>query len=129
VSDPQFRRILSQVDERVYHQVNDEYFGVSLREESGHWQAIDGKELRGNIDGLLGQKRAENVVRVVSHINNESPIVGFYHGDKESEKTIVHQHFEHQTELSGSYSFDALYTSAGLLEEIAVRYLFGTSQE
>jgi hypothetical protein len=53
VSDPQFRRILSQVDERVYHQVNDEYFGVSLREESGHWQAIDGKELRGNIDGLL----------------------------------------------------------------------------
>jgi hypothetical protein len=56
---------------------------------------------------------------MVSHIDKESQIIGFYHCHKESEKTIVRQHFEHQTELSGSYSFDALHTSAGLLEEIA----------
>jgi hypothetical protein len=119
VSDPQFRRILSQVAQRVYNQINASHFGVNLREQQGHWQAIDGKELRGNIDGLSGQKRVENVVRMVSNIDKDSQIIGFYHGDKESEKTVVSQCFERQIQLKGAYSFDVLHTSVALLEAIA----------
>ncbi len=118
VSDTQFRRILSSVDYQTYNELNDAHFGVSITEVSGEWKAIDGKEMRGNIDGLSGRKRGENVVRMVSHEDKLSQIVGFYHGHKESEKTVVRAYFHSKTVLYGSYSFDALHTSIGLLEEI-----------
>jgi hypothetical protein len=118
VSNTQFRRILSGVDYQTYNKLNDAHFGVSITEILGEWKAIDGKELRGNIDGLSGKKRGENVVRMVSHEDKQSEILGFYNGHKESEKTVVSAYFHGKTVLSGSYSFDALHTSVGLLEQI-----------
>jgi predicted transposase YbfD/YdcC len=119
VSDSQFRRLLKVVDYTVFNSVNDRYFNVCITESAGLWKAIDGKELRGSIDGVSGQKRGENVVRMVSHTEKTSQILGFYHGQKESEKTIVRDFFTHQTDLKGaSYSFDALHTSSELLETI-----------
>lgn len=55
VSDTQFRRILSGVDYQTYNELNAAHFWVSITEISGEWKAIDGKELRGNIDGLSGK--------------------------------------------------------------------------
>jgi DDE_Tnp_1-associated len=118
ISDSQFRRVLNSIDYQSYNALNDAYFGVSIVETSGEWKAIDGKELRGNIDGLMGQKRGENVVKMVSHEDKSSQILGFYNGRKESEKTIVENYFRGQEILLNSYSFDALHTSVGLLEEI-----------
>lgn len=46
VSDPQFRRILAGVDYQAYNEVNIDYFNKEIVEQSGEWQAIDGKELR-----------------------------------------------------------------------------------
>jgi hypothetical protein len=104
VSDTQFRRILSGVDYQTYNELNDAHFGVSITEVSGEWKAVDGKEMRGNIDGLSGKKRGENVVSMVSHEDKLSQIVGFYHGHKESEKTVVRAYFHSKTVLYGSYS-------------------------
>lgn len=118
ISDSQFRRVLNSIDYQSYNDLNDRYFGVSIVETLGEWKAVDGKELRGNIDGLSGQKRGENVVKMVSHEDKSSQILGFYNGRKDSEKTIVQDYFRGQETLSSSYSFDALHTSVGLLEEI-----------
>jgi|GEM_PF-3445342 hypothetical protein len=93
--------------------MNDVYFGVCLVESSGEW-----KEVKGNIDGLSGQKRGENIVRMVSYEDKVSHIIGFYNGHKESEKKVVSQYFQNQEHLDYSYSFDALHTSVTLLETI-----------
>ncbi len=126
ISDAQLRRVLAGVDYQSYNQLNQAYFGVSLSESAPvvanlprKWQAIDGKELRGTIDGGSGQKRGENVVRMVSHTDSQSEIIGFYQGDKESEKTVVKAYFSQQPTLTAAYSFDALHTYPALLETIA----------
>ncbi len=125
ISDAQLRRVLAGVDYQSYNQLNQTYFGVSLSESAPaaklpkEWQAIDGKELRGTIDGVSGEKRGENVVRMVSHERSQSEIMGFYQGDKESEKTVVKAYFSRQPALSEAYSFDALHTHPALLETIA----------
>ena len=55
---------------------------------------------------------------MVSHEDLESQIMGFYQGNKESEKTIVQQYFNQQDTLASAYSFDALHTCPVLLESI-----------
>ncbi len=122
ISDAQLRRLLSGLDHEAYNRVNQDYFGVAPGLGAGSWQAVDGKELRGTIDGVMGQKRGQSVVRLVSHHRLESRIVGYYQGDKESEKTVVEEHFQAQPQLGGQgYSFDALHTSSALLTRIEQR--------
>jgi predicted transposase YbfD/YdcC len=119
ISDVQLRRILSSLDHSLYNQVNTDYFGKAVSASAGFWQAVDGKELRGNIDKVKGEKRAENLVRAVSHQDLQSQIIGFYQGSKESEKTVVKNYFDKQTNLGGGYSLDALHCYPTLLEKIA----------
>jgi hypothetical protein len=88
ISDSQFRRVLNSIDYQSYNALNDCYFGHLIVETSGEWKAVNGKELRGNIDRLSGQRRSENVVKMVSYEDKNSQILGFYNGRKESEKTI-----------------------------------------
>jgi hypothetical protein len=77
ISDSQFRRVLDSIDYQSYNDLNNRYFGISIVGVLGEWEAVDGKELRGNIDGLSGQKRGENVVKMVSHEDKSSQILGF----------------------------------------------------
>jgi predicted transposase YbfD/YdcC len=119
ISDVQLRRLLAGLDYGLYNQVNETYFGKSVYSSDSFWQAIDGKELRGSIDKLKGEKRGENVVRAVSHQGLQSRIIAFYQGSKESEKTVVKNYFDEQITLSGGYSMDALHCYAALLETIA----------
>lgn len=121
ISDSQLRRVLSSLDYQAYNSLNEQYFGITLEEQSGVWQAIDGKELRGSIDGLSGQKRGENIVRVVDQESKTSQIIAYYQGDKESEKTVVKQYFADRENLQACYSLDALHTSVALLTMIACK--------
>lgn len=118
VSYVQLGRILESIDYEMYNKINADYFDIRADQIEGLWLAVDGKELRGTIDGVSGDKRGENVVKMVSHQDLESQIIGFYSGNKESEKTIVGQYFKGQETLIGAYSFDALHTCPTLLEEI-----------
>lgn len=119
ISDVQLRRILSSLDYGCYNQVNAQYFGKAVSVRDGFWQAVDGKELKGSIDKLKGEKRGENVVRAVSHQDLQSQIMGFYQGSKESEKTVVKHYFDKQTTLCGGFTMDALHCYPALLETIA----------
>lgn len=98
--------------------MNDAYFDVNIEQILDSWYAVDGKELRGNIDGVSGEKRGENIVKSVSHEDFSSQVIGFYHGAKDSEKTIVQDYFSTKESIESAYSFDALHTCPQLLESI-----------
>lgn len=104
VSYVQLGRILESIDYEIFNKINATYFDIQTDQIEGLWLAVDGKELRGTIDGVSGDKRGENVVKMVSHEDLESQIIGFYSGKKESEKTIVQQYFQGQDTLNGAYS-------------------------
>lgn len=117
ISDAQLRRVLAGLDYQAYNAFNGAYFGW-VSSESGVWHSIDGKELRGSIDGVSGQKRGENLVRLVGHEDAQAQVMGFYSGVKESERQVVEQYFKSQSvaSLKGQrFSLDALHTTPGLL--------------
>lgn len=118
VSYSQLKRILRGLDCRVFNQINEHFWGSSIANDGQNWYAIDGKELRGSIDGVLGEKRGQNVVSRSQHTGNESLIIDFYNGSKESEKVVVKQYFERAEDLKGKYTLDALHLSSDLLEII-----------
>ena len=85
ISDGQLRRLLTPVDAQALSQFHCRYFGWSASLiAAGNWLSLDGKELRGTIDGVSGQKRGLCLVHLVSH---QGLRVGstFYTGQKESE--------------------------------------------
>jgi len=55
---------LEQVDSELLQQLNSKYFGwVYSAIAKGSWISFDGKEIRGTIDGVMGEKRGLNIVR------------------------------------------------------------------
>jgi len=82
---------------------------------------MDGKELCGSIDGVLGQKRGQSVVSLTAHEGGQSVVIGYYDGSKESEKPVVTAYLEQVGPLMDGYSFDALHTFPRNLELIHQR--------
>ncbi len=105
--------------------MNEEFFGININHQRKNgiysWFAIDGKELRGSIDGVAGQKRSENIVRILNHHDSSSKVICYYDGSKSSEKALVKTYFENQKSLKCCYSLDALHTSAHLMTAIHQR--------
>ena len=123
VSYSQIKRILAKIDYQEFNSINQDYFGKQINHTGEHWQAIDGKELRGTIDKVAGQKRSENIIQQINHKTKESQLIGFYNGAKESEKTIVQNFIEQSEDLKEkSFSFDALHTSSEFLENISKKH-------
>jgi len=121
ISYTQLKRILSSFDYASFNALNEKYFGSILQEKLA-WFAVDGKELRGTIDKISGQKRGLNLVQIVNHDSKKNAVMGFYDGSKESEKTLVLSHFNHRKSLkSQAYSLDALHTYPQILETISSR--------
>ena len=119
ISRVQLCRILAWFDYEQYNSINMLYFNKHVAKQSLQWYALDGKELRGSIDKANGAKRGENVVTKVSHGDRASEIIGFYNGDKESEKTIVTQYIDSRAQIPNEgYSVDALHISSCLLSKI-----------
>lgn len=118
ISYSQLKRILKQTDYTLFNQINQDFWGVSVRRDEDRWYALDGKELRGSIDTVKGEKRAQNLVSRTQHTDGQSLAIGFYNGSKESEKVSLRDYFAGFSELKGRYSLDALHLSEGLLSEI-----------
>jgi len=120
ISYSQLKRVLAKINYESFNSINQTYYNKQVEHEGLFWRAIDGKELRGTIDKVAGQKRSENIVQMVSHQDQSSQLIGFYNGSKESEKTLVQKHFESEKELNGSaFTLDALHTHPGLLTAVA----------
>ena len=92
ISDGQLRRLLALVDHQAYQQFHACYFGwqVTLWPQQC-WISFDGKELRGTIDGVAGQKRGLWIVRPLLQQSSISLPGLFYHGAKDSEITCVRE--------------------------------------
>lgn len=115
----QLRRLLALVDQQAYQAFHNRYFGwqVSLLSPD-EWISFDGKELRGTIDGVSGQKRGICLVRPLLHMNSVSLPGLFYHGVKESEITCVRRLLKDKELASRSLTFDALHTQYETLEMV-----------
>ena len=121
VSYPQIKRILIGIDIESFNVINAQYFGSTVSQQGLHWQSLDGKELCGSIDGILGQKRGQSVVSLTAHQTGQSEVVGYYDGSKESEKPVATVYFQQAGPLKDGYTFDALHTFPRNLELIHQR--------
>ena len=118
ISDAQLRRLLAGLDYMAYNTFNATFFGWACG-QAGVWQSVDGKELRGSIDGVGGQKRGEVMVRLVGHEDAQATIIGFYEGDKESERGIVETFLKTASDLSQQrMSLDALFLTPTIVEHL-----------
>lgn len=130
ISHSQLRRVLADLDYTRYNGLSEEFFGWSAQVE-GVWRSVDGKELRGSINGVSGQKRGEVLVRLVGHEDALAQVLGFYQGQKESERTLVEEYIQAQStgSLQGEcWSLDALFATPALLralQEAGVNYVVG----
>ena len=119
VSYSQLKRILKIIDYQQFNSINVSYFGSVVHSEADQWFSLDGKELRGTIDRVSGEKRGLSIVNLTSHQSGQSQLIGHYDGSKASEKPVVCTYFK-QAHLSPyKYSFDALHTSRENLATIA----------
>lgn len=119
VSDAQLRRLLTLVNESAYQHFHACYFGwQAFLLPEGSWISFDGKELRGTIDGVAGQKRGLCIVRPVLQQGSISLPGVFYHGAKDSEITCVRTLLQSTHLASQSLTFDALHTQHQTLEMV-----------
>lgn len=119
VSDAQLRRLLTLVDQNVYQQFHASYFGwqVSLL-PADSWISFDGKEIRGTIDGVAGQKRGLCLVRPLLQQSSISLPGLFYHGAKDSEIACVRALLQERALASQCITFDALHSQHETLEMV-----------
>lgn len=119
ISDVQLRRLLALVDAHFYQHFHSSYFGwqASLLLK-GSWISFDGKELRGTIDGVFGEKRGLCIVRPLLHQNSISLPGLFYHGAKDSEIICVRELLQENHLASKCLTFDALHTQSQTLEMV-----------
>lgn len=94
VSYSQLKRILQIIDYKLFNAINELHFDLNVVGESQHWYSVDGKELRGTIDGVRGEKRGLSIVNLTEHQTRQSRIIGHYDALKASEKPIVSAYFE-----------------------------------
>jgi hypothetical protein len=77
------------------------FLGIKLEVKHNEWDAVEGKELRGSMDGVQGEKRGENIISLASHQGARFKIIKTYHGNKESEMTLVKDYFQKAEKLVG----------------------------
>ena len=119
ISDPQLRRLLALVDAIDLPSINSLYFGWASKDiPKESWISFDGKEIRGTIDGVLGEKRGLNIVHPFVH-NDKIVLNGmFYHGLKDSEINCVRELLKDNLLAEQSIIFDALHTQYETLSRI-----------
>ena len=75
---------------------------------------------------MSGQKRVEVLVRLVGHEDALAQVLGFYQGQKESERTLVEDAIKAQAQesLQGQcWSLDTLFATLTLLHGADARYV------
>lgn len=112
ISYSQLKRVIRTIDHESFNSINNDYFGKHVSQESNKWKTVDGKELRGSIDGATGQKRGQNIVNMISHQDLQSNIIGGYDGSKTSEKVVFTDYLQALgVGDCSNFTFDALHTS------------------
>ncbi|WP_375562298.1 ISAs1 family transposase [Bernardetia sp. OM2101] len=111
ISYTQLQRILKESDYQEFNKINESFFNQRIEKDDSEWYAIDGKELRGSIDGVVGEKRGQSIVSRTSHGSRQTSIIGWYNGSKDSEKPVVSHYFKSHDHLLGKYTLDALHLS------------------
>jgi predicted transposase YbfD/YdcC len=119
ISYTQLQRTLKRIDYQSFNKINESFFNQQVEKDASEWYAIDGKELRGSIDGVAGEKRGQSIVLRTSHSSKQSSTLGWYNGSKDSEKPVVSSYFESYGSLTGKYTLDALHLSSELAALIA----------
>jgi hypothetical protein len=116
-------RVLEDMHPGHFNTLNQVYFAAGRPQQANRWQAVDAKELRGSIDNAIGAKRGENAVFMADHQDGHGQVIGYYSGQKDSERTVVGEHFQQKTNLAQqAYSFDALHCFPSLLTQINDRH-------
>lgn len=119
ISYSQLRRILAGVDAMTLQQANAVHFGFTTSTiPQDRWISFDGKEIRGTIDGVLGEKRGLNIVHPFVQQDKVCLKGLFYHGLKDSEVTCVRQLLEDPMLAQSAVIFDALHTQCETLTTI-----------
>ncbi len=119
VSDVQLRRLLALVDAAAYQRFHARYFGwQACLLPANSWISFDGKDLKGTIDGVVGQKRGLCIVRPLLHQGSISLPGLFYHGAKDSEISCVRELLQEDALASQCLTFDALHTQSQTLEMV-----------
>ncbi len=119
VSDVQLRRLLALVNAAAYQHFHARYFGwQACLLPANSWISFDGKELRGTIDGVLGEKRGLCIVRPLLHQGSISLPGLFYHGAKDSEISCVREFLQEDALAGQCLTFDALHTQSQTLEMV-----------
>ena len=119
ISNPQLGRFLRTVNVKALNEVVYAHYGVEISELSeGEWVSVDGKDLRGSIDGQESS-RGEVLVHGVRHSDKSIVAESFYRGDKESEKLAVREMLNRTGLENKSVTLDALHTDPTTLEQIA----------
>lgn len=119
VSYSQLKRVLQLIDYEQFNAMNESYFSFIIKHDAEKWFSIDGKELRGTIDGVSGEKRGLSIVNLTTHHSRQSSIIGHYDALKASEKPVVSSHFKETDISKQKFTFDALHTSRENLATIA----------
>ena len=119
ISDVQLRRLLTLVEVDGYQHFHVRYFGWQAGLlPLGSWISFDGKELRGTIDGVGGQKRGLCIVRPLLHHGHISLPGVFYHGAKDSEMICLRTLLTDKHLAAQRLTFDALHTQPKTLEMV-----------
>ena len=76
ISYTQLQRTLKRIDYQCFNKINESFFNQQVEKDASEWYAIDGKELRGSIDGVAGEKRGQSIVLRTSHSSKQSSTLG-----------------------------------------------------
>lgn len=129
VSRSQLPLILEKVAFQVFSQLLFESFGIKLSESERKWFALDGKELRGSIEG--GDKRGAAMVQAVAHENCQTVAQDYYAAEKASEVPVVRQILEECGLAAQKISLDALHCkplTLSIINQSGGKYLVGLKE-
>lgn len=107
ISRPQLPLLLAKVNGKLFARLLFEWFGLKLEPDQKRWFALDGKDLRGNIQP--GHTRGQACVSVLAHESEELIGPAYYSGTKESEKPTVRQLLNDEGLYSQPITLDAIH--------------------
>ncbi len=107
--------------------INSQYFGpIPSAVPKDRWVSSDGKDMRGTMDGVLGEKRGLNIVRPFVQQDRVGLSGPFHHGSRESGIACVRELLEGSPLKAAPVIFDASHTqyqTLTIVEEASGAYI------
>ena len=116
ISRSQLPNVLENVCLKVFEGILFANFGIILSKQERQWFALDGKDLKGNIE--TGHTRGEAIVQAVTHKDRVVQSQDYYSGRKESEVITVRNILKDNNLEGQKISMDALHCKPNTLKPI-----------